>query len=115
MRGFVILIFMRVIHLASHSMVVRGGIVRLHVLQIEVHISVVAIPHFGHDRDILVVVVDVGKWAIHFQQRFIKEINIFNYTLQKECLSFFLFMVSFVRIRHTYGFSMAGGMIYAGL
>ena len=55
------MIFMRVIHLASHSMVVRGGIVRLHVLQIEVHISVVAIPHFGHDRDILVVVVDVGK------------------------------------------------------
>lgn len=61
MRRFVILIFMRVTHLASHSMVVRGGIVRLHVLQIEVHISVVAIPHFGHDRDILVVVVDVGK------------------------------------------------------
>ena len=40
---------------------IRGVIVRHHVLQIEVHISVIAIPHFGHDRDILIVVVDVGK------------------------------------------------------
>lgn len=62
----------------------------VHILQIELNIPMVPIPHLCHNGDLLVMVVDSRNRSIHFLQRLVEEVHILNDTLKKKGLALFL-------------------------
>mgnify|MGYP000147282168 CR=1 FL=1 len=50
----------------------------VHILQIELDVPMVSIPHLRDNRDLLIMVINRGNGSVHLLQRLIQEVHILD-------------------------------------
>ena len=72
----------------------------------------VAIPHLGHNRDLLVLVIDLGDRAVQLLERLVEQIHILDNPLKQQCLPLFLLLAAYTYVgildRRRHGPTVAG-------